>query len=85
MRNRNRKKRKIPSWSRGWARERGRAGQRRHLQEKAKENVNEVGEGLYVEFNEPPGRGRKDQRAYGNHGQSAQVSASQPWGKRERE
>ena len=54
-------------------------------QEKAKENMDEIREGLYVIVNELPVSGRKEKRAYGNRGQSAQVSASQPWGKCERE
>lgn len=58
---------------------------RGNSQEKAKENVDEIREGLYVKVNELPVSSRKEKRAYGNRGKSAQVSASQPWGKCERE
>jgi len=58
---------------------------RGNLQVKAKEDVDEVGEGLYVEFNEFLVSVEKRERPYGNREQSAQMSASQPWGKCERE
>jgi hypothetical protein len=55
------------------------------LQVKTKEDVDEVREGLYVDFNELAVSGGKRKRAYGNRGQSGQMSASQPWGECERD